>query len=897
MCSHSVHFEQEGVFLGLISYPFYYDGRSLYRDKLEPFFKEHKARVLHHDPIRGNNDDTYQPSGYRIFGSQGLAVLSLVDDYTFFNRHFNKNHIQTLLNDDDLPFLTTVISGITETDGSSGTTLLDAAKNTFLRKKNRYHYLGIIRVKINHELLMGEGRGVQTLREIKSFITQIDKNCKRSTSNNSDYITLDCYDNDEMTVVAFSNDLLYLYNFLGEIRSITNKNIRIPFIGEDKKTDIEKHVFGSALLCFGYDIDFNPSSDKTISDFQMNCLIETKPGHRDALYSYLTNRSKWKANPIAKNMTGGCNIIMTLPLNRIRELEIDCHNNKTFRRDIRKMKVVLKDVDKNRLLSKIARNHASSKNHAVARITKDEVKRTKDLMKEMGVSKLVRERMMALYELYNNSCQNLLQQFYLKELEPTMMSFSVMIRGMKDGGERIANIEEVLNSEIGNMENAIYDRLHLQKHNQPPLEYSGGIQQYLTSFDYAYKYMVDAFSTEEKTGYITITGAERASSTRNLFNLNINDIVFPELFITTAWKEVSNYAIRLFKNDNQEEIDDVFVNNICRLLKIWQEFSENEKSFAYLKYNIVHSDQIMPNDKTCQIVVELMNRELLMYFFKDYIVFRFAFQKNYRLLWHYYFKTMLQTSICYLQLNVVDRKHFIHLLLRLFMLGLLSDDKDSIEFIKEQSTKPFDHLISGYWMEDFDRTWKNANVIFSKLEYYGFKKMNNGLIQIMENNIQPLTSAKKFKEKEFRTNEGLEVYENQIERIIAERATNRKKRIEEMKNDFKEGALVVNKDKGANDFIMCLFYAYLDVLCDLDCHDNIVKSIPRTINGKVRAMQNDKGEELVPGFYDTSIKVLIDPTGGFFVPQSEVRKKYFQLRTVLYRSLWNYRYTNENAGL
>ena len=118
-----------------------------------------------------------------------------------------------------------------------------------------------------------------------------------------------------------------------------------------------------------------------------------------------------------------------------------------------------------------------------------------------------------------------------------------------------------------------------------------------------------------------------------------------------------------------------------------------------------------------------------------------------------------------------------------------------------------------------------------------------------------------------------------------------------MKNDFKEGALVVNKDKGANDFIMCLFYAYLDVLCDLDCHDNIVKSIPRTINGKVRAMQNDKGEELVPGFYDTSIKVLIDPTGGFFVPQSEVRKKYFQLRTVLYRSLWNYRYTNENAGL
>ena len=883
MSSNTLHFEKEGVFLGLLSYPYYCDGKNLYK-KLELFFKKHKDNIWKYDPSNTKDDVLYKPAGYRMFGSQGLAIISLVDDYTFYNRHFNKNHIQTVIKDEDLIFNTTVISGITETDNEKGSSLIEKAKNTFLKKSERFHFIGIIRLKINHELLLkekGNEGGIQVLRKIKSYV----KDVLKKECSIDEYISIDCFDNDEMTIIAFSNNLLDLYNFLGEIRSITNKQIGIKCTEIDKvtkvETEVEKHIFGTALLCFGYDVGYDLSKDNTIVGFKMNCLIETKAGHRDDLYSYLdTNKKDFFITDVFKTITGGCSIIATFPLNQIIEVEKMCKSNTVFLKNVRRMKVVLLDVDKDRLLSEVRAEHASSKDYTKhkIKIPQDIINKTKDLMKEVGLSKLVRERLMALFELYNNSCQNLLQLFYLEELRSTMLRFYSMIEEMRDRKEQITKIEDTLNVEISNMENAIYDRLHRQKHNQPPLEYSGGIQQYLTSFDYAYKYISRVFSPKEQTGYVTITGADRASSARSLFNLNINDIIFPELFITTAWKEVANFAIKLFENYNKKEIDDNYVKKYFQGLEIWNQFSQNEESFNILKNRIIHSDVVLSNDKTSEILVRLMDRELLMYFIKDYIVFHFAFQENYQMMWYYYFKTMLQTTICYCQLNVIDRKHFVHMLMRLFMVGLLSDNKSDRVFIEEQIYTPFDHLISDLWMKDYNKTWEIAKDVFDNLEQYGFKQMNKGFILVNEQNIE-----------EFRSIDKDDIEMEDIEIEMKGRMEERKTCITTMIEAFKEGHLVIDVEKGSRDYIICLFYAYLETLYEMDNNDKSIKSIPRNSKGDVIEFTDSKKED----FFSNSISVLVDPTGGFFVPSSEIRKKYFQIRTVLYRSLWNYRFTNK----
>lgn len=883
------HFEKEGIFLGLLSYPYFYDGKSIYA-KLEIFFNKHKENLQIYDPDTKDNIFLYKPAGYRMFGSQGLAVLSLVDDYTFFNRHFNKNHIQSCIKDSsDLMFNSTVISGVTEIDDTAESCLIEKAKQTFLREDGeKYHFIGIIRVKINHELLIGEDKGIETLRKIKVNIKAIEEKCKGIYKNtvNSDYISIDCFDNDDMTIIAFSNNLLFLYNFLGEIRSITNNDIHIPCEELDdithQKRMVEKHVFGSALLCFGYDVNYEPSNDSSIADIKMRCLIETKAGHRDALFSYLSeylnkqNEKELSINEISKNITGGCSIVAILPLNKISLLEDTCKSDSIFKSHVRRMKVVLMDINcEDRLVSKIDENHAAPQNYTTLKIQEIEIEKNKCLIKKIGVSKLVRERLMALYELYNNSCQNLLQQFYLQELQPIMLKFHDMIEGMSERKERIADIEEALNIEISNMENAIYDRLHIQKHNQPPLEYSGGIQQYLTSFDYAYKFICNVFYPIEE-GYVTITGAERASSSRWLFNLNINDIVFPELFITTAWKEVANFAIKLIENPDETPNDDMYIESFFRNLEIWHCFSQHEESFNILRHNIIHSDSILPKDKTCEIMMELMNRELLLYFFKDYLVFHFAFLQNYQMMWFYYFKTMLQTPMCYTRLNEIDRKHFIHILMRLFMVGLLSDDKRDIEFIDNQCNNPFDHLLGDLWMKDYSKTWKIAEVIFHNLEQYGFKNMNECFVQYNESNIKRFSFTKENLNEE-----------------ITDRLSERKIMTEKMASAFKQGRLMQKSAQSSKDYLICLFYAYLKALYELDNPSQPIKSIYRQNDGDIFVFSCPDRDY----YYSNSINILIDPTGGFFVPSSDIRKEYFRLRTVLYRNLWNYRYTNENSRL
>ena len=107
------HFESYGLFLGFLSYPYYVDGKQLSREVVVPFFKEHRDRILKYDNKK-LDEALYKPAVYRMFGTQGLVALSLIDDYSFCSRHFNKNHIRTLLDGkvvgDDLLSLKVLLS-------------------------------------------------------------------------------------------------------------------------------------------------------------------------------------------------------------------------------------------------------------------------------------------------------------------------------------------------------------------------------------------------------------------------------------------------------------------------------------------------------------------------------------------------------------------------------------------------------------------------------------------------------------------------------------------------------------------------------------------------------------------------------------------------------------------
>lgn len=955
------HFESNGLFLGFLSYPYYVDGRKdIYGKIIKPFFKEHRKRLNKYD-ICDVDKSLYKPAAYRMFGSQGLVVLSLIDDYSFCSRHFNKNHIRTLLkgediNEDCYKFKSIVVTGVTEVkDGDLS--LNEKANNTFLRKNAKYPFVGIIRLKIDHRILLGEGEknrgGIKIIRAIKEKIHNTfkrDRLCEDFVKGNdvkSDYLVIDCFDNDEMTIIAFSNSIKFLMQFLGSVRNIKSD------IAEDKEKEDtivyyeggevrEKHIFSYTYIGFGYDVDEDDTKflaplgeDNKIT---LNCLIETRPGHRDTYWYYLKNEYKNIIKVKEKIASGGSVLKATIELGEIHKLESLCKEEITIR-DVRKMRVSLQDPIKEDKSDELL-NHAE--NLKVKVIDKQLIEDLKNRMKSIGISKIVRDRLLALFELYDSSRRNLIQTLYFEELSGIVGIFSSIIEDLdKNQNIDIKTIEYILDSEITNMESACYDRIHNRKYAENLLEYSGGIQQHLTAFGYAYNRINNIISgaVDNKDTYTIITGADRVSSERTHLNLNINHILFPELFVTTAWKEVSNKSIKVLGQyplaDVMEEvkknikndycIEDIEKANICPsieevnkankrfmdVLATWHIFAKNESSFAHIKNIILQeTHMLLENDETYNEFKGIIDETLLLYFINDYVVSHFAFQRDFEKIWYFNFKILLQTTNCYQRLGKIKRKHLIYMLLRLFMIGLRLDyvnkNGKCKRFIQAQMYKPFDSVLQEYWFECYKKTYKLAKYLLRILNDYGFIEISEYQVSMCERNAEKnrtkenvetidLSKIFSYTLKEYNNILCLDLLINVNNKCITER----KKIIDRFENCFEKNTLIDNKGWNSFDFLICLLSSFVSEIynIDSDIKGNYypIKSIPRNANGEI-IDDWKRTSDIYKEIYNNMINILCDTTGGFFLPLSKTRKQYFALRTVFYRSLWNYR-MNDNKIL
>ena len=927
----NIQYEDLGVFLGFIKYPYHVDGKDLYQKTFEPFFKNHKKRISKYDTDALTGDDPYPniytPAGYRMFGSSGLAILSLVDDYSFYSRFFSISHIRTVHTEEGKDKVceemtpsyenikSVVISGVTEKDEKDS--LEDIAKRTFLRTENRYPYIGIIRLKIDYRLLAGRGNAIKVVTKIKEKIRELSgQYCDKKF----DYLAMDCYDNDEMTVIAFANELQFLYDFLGDIRSLKDTTIQ-----EKLQNKVERHYFGMTYLGFGYDLYSSEYEFLDDNCHRLNCVVETKPGHRDAFYDYLQSGCpescpKYEKsgcqllrrlgineiknlgiNRIDLNISGGCSLYFSMPLKKIGGLEMMCRDCSTIHRDVREIKISLKDFEsETRHWASVSDNHVNHEGDKNNRKVDDErVEELRDIMKRVGISKMVRDRLLALIEFYNYSCQNILQSFYLKELKPALDGFiNLIIETEKDSEKNpdtstIKDIEKILNKEISDLEDACYDRLHVHKYNTAPLEYRGGIQQYLTSFDFAYKQIHKVFAPDEDNAvYVTITGAERASSTRRLFRLNIHDIVYPELYVASVWKEVANFALliqeRLCYNEEELIEKNIELDNYkesVSVLNIWNSFVFDNKSFNVIIDKIRKSDALLLNDDVCDWVLRNVNQELMEYYMMDYIVFHFAFSENYSLMWHFYFKILFQTTQGYRRLNHIYKRNFINMLLRLFMVAeIAGHSKDNEEnglkikkFLDSKCCEPFDSIAASQWLECYNKVRAATVEIYNVIQCYGFQGAVEDMCKYMEWNIYK-------KENPGDSNKLLDV------KFVHSILYNREEQIVKSCDDLLKGCLITEV-KGEFSFLILLWGAYLRAVYGLDYEaadsELAIKCMPRDSNGKISSVMDIKvGEE--NEIYNNMIRIPVDTTGGFFVPSANTRRKYFSLRTAFYRSLWNY---------
>lgn len=926
------HFESNGLFLGFLSYPYYVDGKKIFEDVVLQFFAAYKDRLAKYDSDVMNKS-LYKPAAYRMFGTQGLAVLSLIDDYSFCSRHFNKNHIRTLLEnksiDEDLyKFKSVIVTGVTETP-TDAIGIEGKAEGTFLREEGKYPYIGVIRLKIDHRLLIGKGeKAIRAIRRrIRAIFDGIPDQVWCSRNTESDYIVVDCFDNDEMTIVAFSNSIKALIHFLGNVRNIKSTEDQDLTYKENGET-YEKHVFVYTYINFGYDVKkddpSNPvkmflSSVGGESDVKLNCLIETRPGHRDSYVDYLKCQVS-SLNVEEKIASGGSVLKTTLLLTEIHTLEELCKKEPTIR-DVRKMRVSFQDPIKEGG-HKDFENHAN--NYTPESLNLDEVNDIKRIMKSVGVSKIVRDRLMALFEFYDSSRRNLIQTLYFQELSGISSIFHSIIEDLsKNPYVDVMGVEEILDAEITNMENACYDRIHNRKYAENLLEYCGGIQQHLTAFGYAYNKINNILSgnIQEKETYTIITGADRVSSERTHLNLNINHILFPELFVTTAWKESANKNIIILDryhfedvvavlkpffagHDNQAETNKAN-NRFLDILNIWHDFIKNKNNFIHIKNLILQKTRmLLNNDETFNVFTKIMNEGLLSYFIKDYVVFHFAFQRDFEKMWYFSFKVLLQTTNAYQRLGKIKRVHVIYMLLRLFMIGLrldsVNDNGKCKDFINAQKYRPFDSILQGYWLECYDKTFTIAQYLFETLNEYGFKQVSEFQVSMCEFHAEALSETSDEASAFTACFEGKDTISLDLVAKVNNKCLERRKEIINKFEDFFEKQMLIEYESNSpSEYIICLLSSFVSEVYKIDIkggngNSYPIKSVLRNEKGEIIDKWENKSNEYKE-ICENMINILCDTMGGFLLPHSSVRQRYFALRTVFYKSLWDFRMKNDKT--
>ena len=832
-----------------------------------------------------------------MFGKYGLAVVALHDDLAFAFRIFNTSHINAIGKesqkkvgiDDALRFKSIIIAGTAQSK-TKQSYLLKKAKGTFLRERECYPYIGILRLKVDFRLL--QGRGFALFESLDKKLNTLFHFLKSNTQVEvkADYIVFDCNDNDELVIVGFANNLSFLYDYFTEIQQLSYNDL---YPSEIMKS--VKHVFSVCHTNYGYDIQHNAQRKdgdnflpcKKTRGIAFNCYFEAKPGHQHELSSFLKDR--FDCNP---QVCEGHYIVAQLSLSEVMQLHIASNGDQEvssfFQRHALRVKFKLLGPSAgDPLLRENDRLHYET--NYPARISLKDKAEVKFHLAQLGVSKITRERLLALFDFYNDCVDHRLQQWLFMQLKPAIATLDVMLRDMIESDADLPLVEEIINNEVSALESAMYNRLNNNLSPNTILEYGGGVQQYLLSLGYAYSAIGDILSiSNSNSQYLLISGNELVSSTRIHFEMNINHIIYPQLFCTIAWKEAANYSslLSLGMKDLDNGNEDPEVLSFWHKIKTFQDFQLKSDSAQKLVRVLSHEVSFLGSTDLLEDVIASISG-IDAYIINDFIVYHFAFQRDFSLMWFHYWSIFLQTASTYGRDHKIRQRKFVAFILRLMLVGLLEDEiehnsNDNSQFLLVQASTPFDYSMAQVWVAYYKRLYETALSLKRVLCFYGLSEVLEGLTTIYEYTIAGIPQEEP---KQGICNLALKSRELVINNLVMA---------------FESGKIIDVRTfsyiKGKHERILVLFNAYLRVIKDLSEPFKPVKCIPiiRQMS-LINELASEHDTRALTDSYTIFSQLLSDPRGGFFCISPATRRKYYQYNTILHKALWNMSYLSDDS--
>lgn len=695
-----------------------------------------------HHTIR--NKCLFKPEAYYLWGKYDVCLISEVDDLEFATRFFRPYNPIGESNDEEYTnFDYQLHTGINPVSGKDV-------------EDGQLPYIAVTELKVNSAFLIGNG-----LIAIESIIKEVEKCiCTvRNDEIKVNYRICESYSYHELILTLQSNSIDALKNIVKKIRGTQLKDIEnrdqilansifhelVNNQNSDKLNadDVGNHIFESTTTRLGvheyiYDLPvsqwekqgaWQPKNGENIK-FISNWSI--KPGHLVNVLKTI-HENKPVDMELRTYSTAGCrgDLVIITDI-KIDNQQLDRYNPLTFPGLLFKnpagtqqsceeidplveayttLAFEIDDHTQCAYEKEYEGSHPDLHNQLKKlQISPRIVRQTRARMKKLRMPKVLADKVIKLIANYNNAVKNPeMYAFYAELYNPIIFN---VIAQIEDYSEKVFEerpndefythmlvpiIEKVCENLEYGFENRFYQSYWTSETIDVNLDYSGGLQNLISSYDSCFKSLNNAFiNNHPNTSFVAVKSNNKVSATSYSMLLNYLHLIQPYIYCAIAIHETSNFAVRKLQNNIQFKENSIANHSLQSLLYLirkaritehiklpvpenieWDEdtpvFDDSNSKFSQFKYDLNYGDL-----KLGYFIGELTFR----YFITDYINYHYGYKKQYELFCKTSWSYFLQLGDVYEKYEEIDLGRFITMALRMSLIKKYGGESDKDFFPK-----------------------------------------------------------------------------------------------------------------------------------------------------------------------------------------------------------------------
>ena len=689
--------EDFGVFIGMMTMPFGKEN-DFVKYEVRTLFEEHKRNIEKHllnaqDGSPGKlPEELYVPRCYVMFGSFDLFAIALVDDLTLATRSFHPFSplIEDKLNEDRQAghteyelrnYAYRVISGLVphaETIGGGESPLLDKARNVLLSPgETPYPLVSITSFKLNNALLIGSGGGLLelTLSKVRGILQE---DCADAVNLN--YFLLHSFGWEEVYVVLFSDSYSWMTEKLFEIREmifqdleeidgakakrLLKESLLYQFSRGESGAGLEEmrsaHLFVHTQSTFGFDFEqWQNQQPLRLADegaLQLVTRWRIKPGHLRSFIEELAGYSKNLQDFRGLITIGQGDYTIELQdgaMGKLKEL-VEIIIDENLKKHVRKLRTFpgLPDGFKREKGRKVDLQSHFLFHDFLPRFEFkiDRIRHLRDNLRQLGVSKIVREKIGSMFTIFNDGIVDPVLYGYFIELKPFLEEVLEIVRKLLDqpGEQSVQNCTNQLLEAASLFEFGYKNRFGqsyiMSEITDYDIEFNGGIQQLITAYDGAYKSLANLLD-EDEYGKSIVYAAGYPSIRSHILGVRVNyyHLYQPEFFAAAAVHEAANfYQERRFLRPEDFKFSRGFDDEP-------EMYQGESPSFE--------------------------ERSALRYFTTDLASYYLAYLQDFNLYFYWHWCTFFQEAYAYNRDGTVNRDQFNRFFARMYLIDLFVHDE------------------------------------------------------------------------------------------------------------------------------------------------------------------------------------------------------------------------------